>query len=88
VIIYPNPAPGDEVKVALPPYSGQQNVEVEIFTSAFRKVQDSKYYNVPSGVAVTVELTDRWGRPLANGLYYVVVVVNGKQSVTKLLILR
>lgn len=76
------------MKVLPPPYSGQQNVEVEIFTSAFRKVQDSTFYSVASGLAVTVELTDRWGRPLANGLYYVVVVVNGKQSVTKLLILR
>ena len=87
-VIYPNPASGGNVNILPPPYSGQQNVKVEIFTSAFRQVQDTTFFNVPSGVAVTVELTDRWGRPLANGLYYVVVVVNGKHSIAKLLILR
>jgi hypothetical protein len=43
---------------------------------------------VPPGVAVTVELKDNWGKPFADGLYYVVVTVDGKRSIAKLLVLR
>ena len=63
-------------------------MEVEIFTTAFRKGQEETFLNVPPSVAVTVQLTDKWGTPLANGLYYLVVIVDGQRSVAKLLILR
>ncbi len=76
------------MKVLPPTYSGNQTVEVEIFTSAFRRVQTETFFNVPTGTAVTLNLRDRWGRPLANGLYYVVVIVNGHRSVAKLLVLH
>jgi hypothetical protein len=76
------------VSVLPPAYSGSQEVRVEIFTSNFRKVLDETFANVPSGLAVTVELKDRWGRTLANGLYYVRVSVDGKRSVTKLMVLH
>ena len=88
VVIYPNPAKGDTVNVLPPAHTGMEDVRVEIFTSAFRKVQEEIFPNVPPGVAVTVELKDRWGKPLADGLYYVVVIVDGKRSISKLLILR
>jgi hypothetical protein len=88
VVIYPNPAKGDTVNVLPPTHAGMEDVRVEIFTSAFRKVLDETFASVPPGVAVTVELKDKWGRPLADGLYYVVVTVDGKRSITKLLILR
>jgi hypothetical protein len=65
-----------------------EDVRVEIFTGAFRRVQDRTFYNQPGGVAVTIELKDKWGAPLANGLYYVVVVIDGHRSIAKLLILR
>jgi hypothetical protein len=35
-----------------------------------------------------VELKDRTGKPLASGLYYVVVSIDGHKSVGKLLLLR
>ena len=76
------------MKVLPPPYSGNQNVEIEIFTSVFRRVQAETFFNVPSGTAVTLDLRDRWRKPLANGLYYVVVIVEGHRSVAKLLILH
>lgn len=73
----------------LPPvYPGVSNVEVEIFTTAFRKVQAETFPSVPPGVAVIVELKDKWGMPLADGLYYMVVTVDGKRSIVKFLILR
>ncbi len=88
VVIYPNPVTGPTVNVLPPAYTGVSNVEVEIFTTAFRKVQEETFPNVPSGTAVRVQLTDRWGTPLANGLYYVVVIVDGHRSFGKLLVLR
>ena len=76
------------MKVLPPAYPGVENIEVEIFTSAFRKIQDETFYGVSAGSPLTVELTDRWGKPLANGLYYVAVVIDGKRSIAKLLIIR
>jgi len=62
-------------------------VRVEIFTVAFRKVQDKTFTNIPSGTAVTISLTDRWGNRLANGFYYVVVTTSRGRSTGKLLVL-
>jgi hypothetical protein len=88
VVVFPNPAKGDTVNVLPPAHAGMADVRVEIFTSAFRMVQDEFFASVPPGVAVTVELKDKWGRPLADGLYYVLVTVDGKRSFAKLLILH
>jgi hypothetical protein len=88
VVLYPNPVAGPTVNVLPPAYSGVSDVQVEIFTTAFRKVQDETFANVPPGVAVTVELKDKWGAALADGLYYVVVIVDGHRSIAKLLVLR
>jgi beta-glucanase (GH16 family) len=88
VVIYPNPVTGPSVNVLPKAYSGVSNVEVEIFTISFRKVQEETFPNVPPGVAVTLQLTDKWGTPLANGLYYLVVIADGQRSSAKLLILR
>ncbi len=88
VVIYPNPVTGPTVNILPPAYSGTEDVRVEIFTASFRKVQDETFPNVPKGTAITVELKDRWGRSLADGLYYVVVTVEGRHSIGKLLLLR
>lgn len=88
VAVYPNPATGPAVSVLPPAYSGVSDVQVEIFTLAFRMVQDETFHSVPSGMPVTVELTDKSGAPLANGLYYIVVTVDGHRSVGKLLLIR
>jgi hypothetical protein len=87
-VVYPNPVTGPTVNVLPPAYSGISNVQVEIFTIAFRKVQDESFLSVPPGMAVTVELTDKSGSPLADGLYYLVVIVDGHRSIGKLLIIR
>ena len=88
VILYPNPAPGPSLNILPPAYTGTQDVRVEIFSSNFRKVQDRTFLQVPSGLAVTVELKDRWERPLANGLYYVIVKIEGGRFISKLMVLR
>jgi hypothetical protein len=61
---------------------------VQIFTTAFRLVQTETFQLVPPGEAITLTLTDKFGNPLADGLYYVVIEAQGKRWVTKLLILR
>ncbi|HTC19360.1 MAG TPA: hypothetical protein VK859_00835 [bacterium] len=88
ISIYPNPVFGPTVNVIPPAYSGLSDVRVEIFTTAFRKVQDGIFPNVPPGVAVEVELKDKWGKPLADGLYYLMVLVDGSRSIGKLMVLR
>lgn len=88
VVVYPNPVTGPTVNVLPPAYGGSRDVRVEIFTTSFRKAVDQTFRDLPSGTAVSVELKDRWGRPLADGIYYVVVTVDGRRSTAKLLILR
>jgi hypothetical protein len=63
-------------------------MRVEIFTASFRKVSTQDFGAVPSGSTLTLHLTDDHGAPLADGVYYVLVIVDGKRAVTKLLILR
>ena len=87
-IVYPNPAPGGTVNILPPATNGPSDVTVKIYTVAFRKVVERTYENIPSGTAVPLELADRWGTPLASGLYYVVVDTNTGRSTGKLIILR
>jgi hypothetical protein len=88
VVVYPNPVTGPSVNVLPPFYSGPADVQVEVFTLAFRKVLVKTFLNVHSGTALTLPLIDSWGHPLADGLYYVVVTLDGKHSTAKLLVLR
>lgn len=75
------------VNVLAPAYSGSQNIRVEIFTIAFRKVRDETFFDIPSGKPIPIRLTDGRGTPLAEELYYVIVTVDGRHSIGKLLIL-
>jgi hypothetical protein len=88
VVVYPNPAPGPIVNVLPPAYGGISNLRIEIFTAAFRKVQDETFTNIPSGTAVTIALIDRWGTTLGNGIYYLVVTTSKGRTIGKLLIQR
>ncbi len=87
-IFYPNPAPIGAPVTLLLNLASPSNVRIQIFTVAFREVQDETIANVPAGTAkLPVPLVDREGKPLANGLYYAVITANGKRWVLKLLIL-
>jgi hypothetical protein len=71
------------------PLTAPSDLKVQIFTTAFRKIQELPFNNQAVGVDVSFKLTDRWGSPMASGLYYVVVTVNSSQRmVGKLMILR
>jgi hypothetical protein len=51
-------------------------------------VQERLFQQVPASAEIGIELKDKTGKPLASGLYYVVVSVGGQKSVGKLLILH
>ncbi len=86
-VIYPNPCTGSTISI-YPGLETPVNVKIKIYTLAFRMVYDSPSQLVMPGQSVAVRLLDRMGAQLADGLYYVSVVINGKNSISKLLILR
>ena len=88
-VIFPNPAPGPgPAHVRLPSYPGVGVVRMEIFTTAFRKVNAPPPSQQAGGATMDVPLTDKGGSPLANGLYYVVVNSPAGKSILKWLVLR
>lgn len=56
-------------------------------TVVFRKVVDKNLY-LPAGPDPVIPLTDNWGHPLANGLYYLVFDTPEGRSIQKLVVLR
>jgi hypothetical protein len=88
-IIYPNPSNGTQpVSIHIPGRTGTADVSVKIFTLAFRLVQQQVFPQVLVGTDIQIELKDKTGKPLASELYYVVVTIDGKRTVGKLMILR
>jgi hypothetical protein len=86
-IIYPNPSDGRPVNI-LPPLTKVSDVKVQIFTLGFRKVNEASFPQVLPGVSVSINLVDRWNKPLSNGLYYIVVTTDEGRSIAKLMIIR
>jgi hypothetical protein len=72
----------------LPPLTKVSDVKVQIFTLGFRKVNEMVFPQVLPGVSVSINLVDRWNKPLANGLYYIVVITDQGRSIAKLMIIR
>lgn len=89
-VVYPNPASGPgPVTLQYSLSTPADEVKVQVFTTGFRKVNEITLSHVPAGVhQVPLELTDRWGTPLANGLYYIIVRVYHERLVVKLLVSR
>ncbi|HJT24418.1 MAG TPA: hypothetical protein VJ873_07560, partial [bacterium] len=87
-IVFPNPSNGGPINVMPPAYQGTADVTVQLYTTAFRKVQEQSYSSLPYG-PLKINMLDEWGSPLASGLYYVVITVDAHhRTVAKLLLLR
>jgi hypothetical protein len=90
ILLYPNPvnSPGP-VQIQLTLGQAATDVNVSVFTTAFRKVNEVDYGAQPAGmVKLPLPTLDKSGIPLANGLYYLVVKIDGKRLVGKLVVLR
>lgn len=85
-VVYPNPATGDSVTLAMP-IAAASNVTVEIFTVSMRLVQTITISPLVSS-NVTIRLADKGGVQLADGLYYFRVKTNGQSWTKKVLVLR
>lgn len=92
-VIYPNPVTiGNSFNLQFP-MSGVSDVKLQLFTLAFRKVQDQTLHQLNPGgpcrcVTMPVTIADNWGNNLSNGLYYVVETSVDGVFMQKLLILK
>jgi len=85
-VIYPNPVTSSSTTIQFP-VSNAMNVKIQIFTTALREVQTIKVTQVV-GNSLSVPLIDKGGHPLADGLYYFVIQINGNRWIDKVLVLR
>jgi hypothetical protein len=83
---YPNPVTGTTVSFNVQTPASSQ-VEWIVFTSAFRKVYGGSQEVTGVGV-IHWDLVDRYGSPVANGLYYIKVKVDSKIKILKVLVLK
>jgi hypothetical protein len=66
-----------------------ERVRLQIFTTAYRKVNDSEYPGLSAGVhKLGLPLKDAKGKVLSNGLYYIRVSNAEGSAIGKLLILK
>lgn len=85
---YPNPAQGP-VQVSLFFRYGAGEVELQVFTAAFRKVRSVPVGRAgPGRMDVPFDLRDSQGAALANGSYYLVVRSSQGWAVGRLLVLH
>jgi hypothetical protein len=59
-------------------------VKWKVFTVALRKIFEDNL-QVTSTDTLIWNLKDRWGTPVANGLYFLKVDIEGSQPMTKIL---
>jgi len=85
-VVYPNPVTSSTTNIQLP-ITNVANVEVQMFTISFREVRTIDIPRV-MGDSLTVQLMDKNGVNLANGLYYFVIHADGQKWMTKVLVLR
>lgn len=90
VVVYPNPVKsGKNALISVPEKS--KTVKVKLFTVSYRKVLEANgpSQRNPSGsYYYPLELNDDKGRPLGNGLYYVMVETEDLKKTLKLLVAR
>ncbi len=89
-VLYPNPARGSQVSLMIPStLDGPGDVKVRIFTTGYREVREWNFSNVEPGSSLALDLLDKTGASLSNGLYYLLVTTpTGDRAVVKLLVLR
>jgi hypothetical protein len=87
-VLYPNPYKGNAPALLYLSLTSPASVQVQIFTIAFRKIYDQTLNPIMPGQNLTLPLKGADGNAFSNGIYYVVVTVNGNRQFMKWLILR
>jgi hypothetical protein len=100
-IVFPNPVAGgyydsyfgtggpSSVSVRVILNQATTDLKIELFTTAYRKIASMNVGAAPVGVKnYPLPLRDLKGRPLSNGVYYVVVTSNTGSAIGKLMILK
>ena len=89
-VIFPNPSTGSapvSIQFLMP--TAAAKVDLKVFTTAFRKINQISYPNIPAGlVTLSLPVTDEKGAPLANGIYYVLVTTRQGQAIGKMMVLH
>jgi len=85
-LVYPNPAISSTVTIQLP-NNNATNVTVQIFTISLRLVQTIHVQQV-LGNGLVIQLADKSGVRLSNGLYYFQIQADGQKWTNKVLVLR
>jgi hypothetical protein len=85
-LIFPNPVVGPIARFLPQAYGAPSDVQVQVYTPAFKLVLTKNYPSVQPGTSLSLDLVDDWGEPLAGGLYYLVVTVQGKRGTAKLVV--
>ncbi len=89
LVLYPNPVVDSGPATLLIPLPTGGDVKVKVFTTAFRKVNEKSVIQaVPGVLSIPLELQDSFGTPLADGIYYLIVLAPQGRLVGKLIILR
>ena len=84
--LWPNPSFSGTVQIYLG-LNSVSDISVKIYTVAFRMVQEEKK-SVSPGDYLQIDLRDKWGEKLANGVYYVVINSPRGRLVKKVIVLR
>ena len=88
VHVWPNPlTEGDSVQIRLEPEVGEA-VEAVLYTVAYRRVVRFDLALTPGARTWVLTLRDASDKPLANGLYYLLLRTDTGEHVLKILILR
>jgi len=86
--IYPNPCTGGTTSLRIS-LDSPGDVTVQVWTVAARKVAEWSFGFLPPGVKdLPLVVEDKWGTPLGNGLYYLVVDKPGGKKLFKIIVLK
>jgi hypothetical protein len=82
---YPNPVKdAGPVSIQMQVPLGS-TVEWSVFTTSFRKILDVSNPVSGNNTNIVWDLNDDWGEPVANGLYYIRIVISGSEKTSKII---